>query len=129
VFNAVILPWYIPCCHLTQLANLATYSSIEIGQQVHWCRGCFSDWGMNQWLCRTCFEDELKLEEQEKQELAEEPAKQQKISKVLKHKHDFVKTLIQETPNDPDTRKASVWCRTCEICTWSPSISFSSLRH
>ncbi len=73
---------------------------------------------MNQWLCGTCFQGELKRDEQQKQELTETPEKQQEAPKE-KHKHDFVKALILETPFDPDIRKESIWCRTCEICMWS----------
>ena len=82
---------------------------------MHWCRGCFSNWGVNQWLCGTCFQEELERDEQKKQELTATPENQKEAPK-LKHKHDFVKALILETPNDPDTRKESLFCRTCDIC-------------
>ena len=101
--------------HFIQSANLAMYSSLEIGQQVHWCRGCFSDWGVNQWLCGTCFQEELKHDEQEKQELTETSENQQEDPNE-RHKHDFVKALILETPNGSDFRKESFWCRICKTC-------------
>lgn len=76
------------------------YPSIEIGQQVHWCRGCFSDWGKTQWLCGTCFEEDLKQDLQTDQ----------------KHKHDFVKAMIMDNPNEPDETKGTLWCQPCEMC-------------
>ena len=82
---------------ISGLTVFSCYLAIEIGSSIYWCRYCRQKWGFGQWICEPCFgTDEDNMQH--------------------KRKHYFIKALIIEDPNLPDTHKDRFHCPICRQC-------------
>ena len=93
----------VSCCEVflllvSELTVLSCYLATEIGSSIYWCRDCRQTWGFGQWICEPCF---LETDEDNMQH---------------KQKHYFIKALISENPNLPDTHKERFYCPICHQC-------------
>ena len=82
---------------VSELTVFSCYLVIEIGSSFYWCSDCRQRWGFGQWICELCFEtDEDNMQH--------------------KQRHYFIKALIIEDPNLPDTHKEQYYCPICRQC-------------